>query len=82
MNLSFSTNKWNDFNILDFFDIASEYKFNGFEIHDISKLKDTDIKSAYHKISEYKILKHIAIFIISVLYNSPVFFKNLIILFF
>ena len=55
MNLSFSTNKWNDFNILNFFDIASEYKFNGFEIHDISKLKDTDIKSAYHKISEYKI---------------------------
>ena len=55
MNLSFSTNKWDDFNISDFFDIASEYKFNGFEIHDISKLKDTDIKSAYHKISEYKI---------------------------
>ena len=55
MNLSFSTNKWNDFNISDFFDIAKEYKFGGFEIHDISKLNDSDIKSAYHKMMEYKV---------------------------
>ncbi len=55
MNLSFSTNKWNDFNLAEFFDIAREYKFSGFEIHDISKLNDGDIKSAYHKIMEYKI---------------------------
>ncbi len=55
MNLSFSTNKWNEFNINDFFEIAKEYKFGGFEIHDISKINESDIKNAYHKIMEYKI---------------------------
>jgi len=55
MNLSFSTNKWNDFNLNDFFDIASEYKFGGIEIHDVSKLKDLDIKNAYHLMTEKKI---------------------------
>ncbi len=55
MRLSFSTNKWNDIDIENFFDIAAEYKFNGFEIHGISRLKELDIKSAYHKIAEYKI---------------------------
>ena len=55
MNLSFSTNKWNDFELADFFDIANEYKFNGIEIHDVSKMKDLDVKSAYHKMTESKI---------------------------
>ena len=55
MNLSFSTNYWNDFNINEFFDIAREYKFAGFEIHDISQLNESDIKNAYHKIMEYKV---------------------------
>ena len=55
MNLSFSTNKWNDFELADFFEIAKEYKFNGIEIHDVSKMKDLDIKSAYHKMTESKI---------------------------
>ena len=54
MNLSFSTNKWNDFDLPEFFEIAKEYKFQGFEIHDINKLNDSDIKSAYHKLMEYK----------------------------
>ena len=55
MNLSFSTNKWNDFNLSEFIELACEYKFQGIEIHDVSKLKDTDIKSAYHKLAEHKI---------------------------
>ncbi len=55
MNLSFSTNKWEDFSIADCFDIAQSYKFSGFEIHNINNLNDAEIKSAYHKQIEYKI---------------------------
>ena len=55
MKISFSTNKWNDIDVKSFFEIADEYKFNGFEIHGISKLKELDIKDIYHKIAEYKI---------------------------
>ncbi len=46
MKLSFSTNKWNDITLSEFFDLAGEYKFDGIEIHDVSKLKETDLKDA------------------------------------
>ncbi len=46
MKLSFSTNKWNDITLGEFFDLAAEYKFEGIEIHDVSKLKEADIKAA------------------------------------
>ncbi len=40
MKLSFSTNRWNEYNIDQFIDIAVEYKFNGIEIHDVKPLLD------------------------------------------
>ncbi len=46
MKLSFSTNKWNDITLSEFFDLAGEYKFDGIEIHDVSKLKEADLKDA------------------------------------
>ena len=55
MKLSFSTNKWNDITLSEFFDLAKEYKFDGFEIHDVSKLKEADVKSAPLKLMEYKL---------------------------
>ena len=53
MKLSFSTNKWNDLTLAEFFDLAKEYKFDGFEIHDVSKLKEADIVDAPFKLMEY-----------------------------
>ena len=55
MNLSFSTNRWNDFKLTEFIELAIEYKFQGIEIHDAAKLNDMDIKAAYHKLNEHKI---------------------------
>ncbi len=59
MKLSFSTNRWNDFEINNFLDIAKEYKFNGIEIHDYKKV---GIKESYeelnkisHKLLEYSL---------------------------
>ena len=40
MKLSFSTNRWNNYGIDEFIDIAVEYKFNGIEIHDVKPLLD------------------------------------------
>ncbi len=53
MKLSFSTNKWSDLSLNEFFDLAKEYKFDGFEIHDISKLKEADLLSAPLRLMEY-----------------------------
>ncbi len=53
MKLSFSTNKWNSLSLNEFFDLAKEYKFDGFEIHDISKLHEADLISAPLKLMEY-----------------------------
>ena len=57
MKLSFSTNRWNDFKISDFLDIAKEYKFNGIEIHDIKK---TGIEESYEQLTEvyHKLLEY------------------------
>ncbi len=53
MKLSFSTNKWNTLSLGEFFDLAKEYKFDGIEIHDISKLNEADLLSAPLKLMEY-----------------------------
>ncbi len=55
MKLSFSTNNWDNYSLTDYFEFAREYNFDGFEIHDVDSLKDTDIKGAYHKAVEYKV---------------------------
>ncbi len=55
MNLSFSTNKWSDFTFTDFLNIASEYKFNGIEIHSVKELKDENLSSVYHRLIEYNV---------------------------
>ncbi len=52
MKLSFSTNKWNDITLSEFFDLAGEYKFDGIEIHDVSKLKEADLKDAPWRLIE------------------------------
>ncbi len=55
MKLAFSTNKWTDLTTRECFEIASEYNFDGFELHNINRLKDIDIKDVYHTMFEYKI---------------------------
>ncbi len=39
----------------DYFEFASDYKFNGFEMHGVSEMDDADVKSVYHKLYDYKI---------------------------
>ena len=59
MKLSFSTNYWNEFTGDDFIDIASEYNFNGVEIHGIESIKECvsseNISETYHKMTANKI---------------------------
>ena len=55
MNLCFSTNRWNNFRISDFFDIARRYKFNGIEIHNVDEIIDENVSEIYHKLIEYGI---------------------------
>ena len=55
MNLSFSTNRWNDFRIGDFFDLARQYKFGGIEIHSVDEIIDENVSDIYHKLLEYNL---------------------------
>ena len=59
MKLSFSTNRWSGFDFDSFLDIAAEYKFKGFEIHDIDQfreeIKDEKLFETYHKLIDRKI---------------------------
>ena len=38
MRLSFSTNRWKGFDLAGFVRLASEYRFDGIEIHDENEL--------------------------------------------
>ena len=40
MKLSFSTNRWNNYDFDQFIDIAAEYRFQGIEIHDVRAVYD------------------------------------------
>ncbi len=40
MKLSFSTNRWNNYNFEQFIEMAAEYRFNGIEIHDTRAVFD------------------------------------------
>ena len=40
MKLSFSTNRWNNYDFDQFIDIADEYRFQGIEIHDVHAVFD------------------------------------------
>ncbi len=55
MKLSFSTNKWNNFTLADFFELAKQYKFSGIEIHGIEDMIDKNVTDIYHKLIEYNI---------------------------
>ncbi len=55
MKLSFSTNKWKNFNIGEFLDIAAEYKFNGIELHSVDEIADENLAEVYHRLIEYNI---------------------------
>ncbi len=55
MNLSFSTNKWNNLKLSDFFEIAKQYKFKGIEIHGLEDMVDENVTDIYHKLIEYNI---------------------------
>ncbi len=55
MNLSFSTNRWNDISLENFIDIANEYKFQGIEIHDINEVTTEQASEINHKLLENKI---------------------------
>ncbi len=55
MNLSFSTNNWNSFDINNFFEIAREYRFSAIELHGTCGIKDDELTWIYHKLIEYKL---------------------------
>lgn len=55
MNLSFSTNNWNSFDINNFFEIARQYRFAGIELHGKCGINDDDLTRIYHKLIEYKL---------------------------
>ncbi len=55
MKLSFSTNKWSNFKISDFIKIASEYKFNGIEIHSVNEINEENLSDTYHALIEHNI---------------------------
>ena len=40
MKLSFSTNRWNNYDFDQFIDIAGEYRFQGIEVHDVHAVFD------------------------------------------
>ena len=59
MKLSFSTNHWNNYSFDQFIDIATEYHFQGIEIHDVNALFDTaepgKITALYRRILDKKL---------------------------
>ena len=55
MNLSFSTNRWDNISLEGFIDIAKEYKFQGIEIHDINDVTTEQASEINHKLLENKV---------------------------
>ena len=55
MKLSFSTNRWQNYDLINFFEIAKEYKFSGVEIHDVKETEATELKSMRRRLMEYGI---------------------------
>ena len=55
MKLSYSTSQWSVPDAESLFRIAAEYKFNGVELYDVMKLNESELKSLYHKMIEYKV---------------------------
>ena len=55
MKLSFSTNRWKNYDLNTFFEIAKEYKFNGVEIHDVCEVQEFELKSMRRQLMEYGI---------------------------
>ncbi len=55
MKLSFSTNRWQNYDLINFFEIAKEYKFSGVEIHDVKETETTELKSMRRRLMEYGI---------------------------
>ncbi len=54
MKLSFSTNRWNDIGLNEFFTVAEEYRFSGIEIHSVSEV-DGALNETYRKLTEYRL---------------------------
>ena len=55
MNLSFSTNRWDNISLESFIDIAKEYKFRGIEIHNINEVTTEQASEINHKLLENKV---------------------------
>ena len=55
MKLSFSTNRWKNYDLNTFFEIAKEYKFNGVEIHDVMEVQGFELKTMRRQLMEYGI---------------------------
>ena len=48
MKLSFSTNRWRDTEIEEFFRLANEYRFSGVEIHSVTEVPEEKRTAVYH----------------------------------
>lgn len=55
MKLSFSTNRWKNYDLNAFFEIAKEYRFNGVEIHNVDETNAIELKSMRRRLMEYGI---------------------------
>ena len=49
MKLSFSTNRWKNTSMADFFAMAKEYRFSGVEIHSIRDFGEKECSALYHE---------------------------------
>ncbi len=56
MNLSFSTNRWENISFRDFMDYAVKYRFSGIEIHNISAIENEDARRLYRSLIERKLV--------------------------
>ena len=48
MKLSFSTNRWNNTDMEEFFQLAKEYRFGGVEIHSVRECPEEKRTALYH----------------------------------
>ena len=48
MKLSFSTNRWRDTEMEEFFRLANEYRFSGVEIHSVTEVPEEKRTAVYH----------------------------------
>ena len=56
MNLSFSTNRWENISFRDFMDHAVKYRFSGIEIHNVSAIENEDLRRLYRSLIERKLV--------------------------